>query len=185
MEVNFMQRVLINNFSNMIEDYYKNNVSEDVVFDFMHVVFNYTYLDKNIPIVDFQHDDGVLYTTGMRNGKRTVFIPVVVSKDYYDKNYDNDSSYDKRTIYIDDVINLGTSDDMSYDEVYGKIAEMIPSECRVVDNNTMTNIANENGYDSFSWEIFDKSAVMPAFVYSGPQWVTNAYGIVYDNVKGR
>ena len=180
-----MQRVLINDFSNMIESYYKKDTSKDVVFDFMHVVFNFTYLDKNIPIVDFQHDDGVLYTTGVRDGKRTVFIPVVVSKDYYDANYIDDSSYDKRTMYIDDVINLGSSDDMSYDEVYNKIAEMLPSECKVVDNSTMTNIANYNGYDEFSWEIFDKSAVMPTFVYFGPQWVTNAYGIVYDNVKKR
>lgn len=169
----------IENFKEKIEDYYKQMGKEDIVFDFLHVQVDYTYMSLNHPIRELLKEGGIKlkYEDRRQHERQTLFVPVIVEKNYYDEKFSDDLYHMKRDFAIKEEIDIGDSNHFNYDEIYKKLGETIPSECTILGDEELNKIANYYGYDQFGWEIYDKSARLPAVAYVGPMWVYEFYGI--------
>ena len=166
----------INNFREIVEDYYHNLTSKDVRFDFMHVYFRCTYIAKNYPIYDL--NEGVMrYKDERMDCRKTLFIPVIMNKYDYEKMFADDHFHTKRDFWIPGKIDIGDSDNPKYNEVYEGIFKVLPKECKIISDEELKLIANKFGYDSFEWNIYDKDAGLPSVFYYAPNWVYDIYGI--------
>lgn len=169
----------IKNYKEIIEDYYKRMYGIDVVFDFMHVVITYTYMYLQEPIYTVQKEGGmtVRYEDRRETTSETIFVPFVVAPKYYDENFADDLYYTKRTIGAKGVVDIGSSGNFNYDGIYKKIDEVMPKECKVINEEELKKIAKEQGYDNIEWRIYDKARGLPPIAYSGPEWVYEIYGV--------
>ena len=55
----FKMREEIKNYKEIIENYYKMQYGKDVVFDFMHIVIEYTYIYLQKPINELRKEGGI------------------------------------------------------------------------------------------------------------------------------
>lgn len=169
----------IENFKEKIEDYYKQMGKEDIVFDFLHVQVDYTYMSLQHPVRKLLKEGGfnLKYEDKRQHERQTLFVPVIVEKNYYDEKFSDDLYHMKRDFAIKEEIDIGDSKHFNYDGIYKKIGETIPRECSIIDEEEMEKISNYYGYDQFGWEIYDKSVGLPPIACCGPMWVYEFYGI--------
>lgn len=169
----------IENFKEKIEDYYKQMGKEDIVFDFLHVQVNYTYMSLNHPIKELLKEGEIQlkYEDRRQHERQTLFVPVVMKKNYYAQKFGDDLYHTKRDLKINEEIDIGDNNHFNYDGIHEKLRETIPSQCTIIGDEEMEKIANYYGYDQFGWEIYDKSVGLPPIAYGGPMWVYDFYGI--------
>lgn len=174
----------IRNFPEMVSNYYKELGKDNMVFDFLHVVINYTYVDLNSRLLDINIDGEPSFNNGKRVKKERIFIPIVMNKNDYEKIFSDDDEFVKRTYEIEDMIDAGTSYNFGYDKIYKKIGQNIPHECHIVNDAEISTIAGMNGYDNIFWDIQDDNAHMLKEYFVEPNWITKVYGIKqYENEK--
>ncbi len=170
----------IDNFREMIENFYQQKMKKnDIVFDFLHVSINYTYMSYHHPVRELLKESGIQlkYEDRRQHCSETLFVPVIVGKQYYDETFGDDVYYTKRTFSIKEEIDIGDTKHFHYEEIYQKLKELIPKECTIIYEEEMEKIAHFYGYDKFGWEIYDKAKNLPAVFYSGPEWIYHFYGI--------
>lgn len=169
----------IENFKEKIEDYYKKMGKGDIVFDFLHVQVDYTYMSYHHPIRELLKEGGIKlkYEDRRQHERQTLFVPVIVGKTYYEEKFGDDFYHMKRDLKIKEKIDIGDSNHFNYDGIYEKLGETIPRECTILGDEEMNRIANYYGYDKFGWEIYDKSVGLPPIAYCGPMWIYEFYGI--------
>lgn len=169
----------IENFKEKIEDYYKQMGKEGMVFDFLHVAVEYTYISFDHPVQELLKEGGIhlKYEDRRQHEGQTLFVPVIMEKAYYEDKFSDDLYHTKRDLRIDEEIDIGDSNHFNYDGIHEKLRETIPRGCTIIGDEEMEKVANYYGYDKFGWEIYDKSAGLPPIAYAGPMWVYDFYGI--------
>lgn len=112
----------------IIEEFYKEKYGRDVTFGIMPIQVVYSYLDSNV-------------SSSKQTVNEAFFVPFVIDKNLF-------SSIEKkygRVIKIDDIFDIGTVENYSFDEVYKKINEVIPKECIKISEEEIILILKEKG----------------------------------------
>ena len=170
----------IDNFSKLIEDYYKQK-GRDVIFHFLHVIVNYPYIDFHSEYIDGNDNWKLKERVERKKEKQRIYVPVIMNKEYYKENFKGKIyDYNMNPIEIKDSIDIGNTDEFNYDEFYQKVYSNVPKECTVIKDDELKSIANLNGYDKFAWKIYDSSVGLPAIAYGGPNWHYEIYGVKQD-----
>ena len=165
------------NIEKIIQDYYEKKGLSDIVFDFLHVNINYTYIDLNSRLIDIDNSGIPNYNNGKRTRSELIFIPVVLKKKDYDRLFSDDENYVKRTFNIPNIIDAGTSYSFNYSEIYKQVDKVLPHECHIISDSEMNGIASINNYEKIFWDIQDENAHILKDYELMPKWVTKVYGI--------
>ncbi len=167
----------IKNFPDMVSNYYKKLGKNDMVFDFLHVNITYTYVDLNSRLLEIDSNGIPSFNNGKRVRSEKIFIPIVMNKNDYEKIFNDDEDYAKRTFNIDNTIDAGTSYNFGYDKIYKIIDESLPTECHIVTDAEVMTIANMNGYENIFWNIQNEADDILLKNYPLEfNWVTKVYG---------
>lgn len=167
----------IDNIEQMVQDYYLKNGVSDMVFDFLHINVEYTYVDLNSRLIDVNSVGLPVYNNGRRTKNELILIPVVLKKNDYNRLFSNDDDYLKRTFNVPKIIDAGTSYNFDYDAIYKQIGKIIPRECHIINDFEMNIIASINNYEKIFWDIQDENADILKDYELMPKWTTKVYGI--------
>ena len=167
----------IDNFSQMVKDYYSKLGLKDMEFVFLHINIIYTYVELNSRLIDVNADGIPVYNNGKITKKEMIFLPVVLKHNDYENLFAHDEDYSKRTFNIQNTIDAGTSYNFNYAGIYKQIGKVIPKQCHMINDAEIDTISKINGYEKIFWDVQDENAHILKDYELGPNWVTKVYGI--------